>query len=215
LVARYVIVATGMRDVLPDIPGVAERWGRDLLHCPYCHGYEVRDLPLAVLGGTPEAVQHAQLIRQWSDDVLLFSHTDRLTEESRDQLLSRAIGIVDGHVARLVVADDRLSGLELEDGRIISRAAAFVRPTFVPTTDLLTGLGCDVDVNGWVISDSEGRTSVPGVRVVGNVADARAQVITAAGAGSAVAIAVNAALVDDDVRDAVRDFRRGLHPAKT
>ena len=63
---RRVLVTTGLRDEIPDIPGVRERWGRDLLHCPYCHGYEVRDQPLGVLGGTPEAVAHAHLIRQWS-----------------------------------------------------------------------------------------------------------------------------------------------------
>lgn len=61
--ARRILVATGLRDELPDVPGVRERWGRDLLHCPYCHGYDVRDQPLGVLGGTPEAVQHALLIR--------------------------------------------------------------------------------------------------------------------------------------------------------
>jgi thioredoxin reductase len=67
-------VATGLRDELPDNPGVWERWGRDLLHCPYCHGHEVRDQPLGVLGGAPEAVQHALLVQQWSPDVILF-HT--------------------------------------------------------------------------------------------------------------------------------------------
>jgi thioredoxin reductase len=70
--ARPILVATGLRDELPDIPGVWERWGRDLLHCPYCHGHEDRDQPLGVLGGAPEAVQHALLVRQWSPDVILF-----------------------------------------------------------------------------------------------------------------------------------------------
>ena len=82
LTARRIIVATGLHDELPDIPGVRERWGRDLLHCPYCHGYEVRDQPLGVLGGTPDAVQHALLIRQWSPDVTLFPHTNTLTPTS-------------------------------------------------------------------------------------------------------------------------------------
>ncbi|MDQ1494578.1 MAG: hypothetical protein QOG69_1061 [Actinomycetota bacterium] len=215
LTARRVLVATGLRDELPDIPGVAERWGRDLLHCPYCHGHEVRDRPLAVLGGSPESVQHAQLIRQWSSDVVLFPHTDRLSADAREQLVARAVGIVDGRVRRLVVDDDRLTGIELEDGRVIHRAAAFVRPRFAPCTDLLTDLGCAVDGDGWVIADAMGRTSVPGVRVAGNAADARAQVITAAGAGSAVAIALNAELVEEDVDDALRDFRLGLPLAST
>ena len=73
--ARRILVTTGVTDDLPDIPGVRERWGRDLLHCPYCHGWEVRDQPLGVLGTHPGAVLHAQLVRQWSDDVVFFART--------------------------------------------------------------------------------------------------------------------------------------------
>jgi thioredoxin reductase len=203
LTARRLLVATGLHDVLPDIPGVRERWGRDLLHCPYCHGYEVRDQPLGVLGGTDDAVQHAQLIRQWSPDVVLFPHTDTLTAPQREQLAAREIGVVEGTVQRLVVEDDHLTGVELEQGRVVRRAAVFVRPRFVPSTDLLVSLGCDVDGDGWVRADAVGHTTVPGVSVAGNVANPRAQVITAAGEGSAAAIALNADLVDDDVHIAL------------
>jgi thioredoxin reductase len=205
--ARRVLVATGLRDELPDIPGVRERWGRDLLHCPYCHGWEVRDQPLGVLGGTPEAVQHALLVRQWSPDVILFPHGDALTPEQREQLTARGIGIVEGAVARLVVGDDRLHGVELGGGRVVARAAVFVRPRFVPNAGLLTGLGCAVDASGWVVHDPVGRTSVAGVWVAGNAADPRAQVISAAGEGSAAAIALNADLVDEDVKRALAGHR--------
>jgi thioredoxin reductase len=87
--ARRLLVATGLRDELPEVPGVRERWGRDLLHCPYCHGYEVRDQPLGLLGGKPEAVQQALLVRQWSPDVTLFPHTDAPTPQQRQQLTAR------------------------------------------------------------------------------------------------------------------------------
>jgi thioredoxin reductase len=203
LTARRLLVATGLHDVLPDIPGVRERWGRDLLHCPYCHGYEVRDQPLGVLGGTDEAVQHAQLVRQWSSDVVLFPHTDTLTAPQREQLAAREIGVVEGTVQRLVVEDDQLTGVKLDQGRVVRRAAVFVRPRFVPSTDLLVSLGCDLDDDGWVQADAVGRTTVPGVSVAGNVANPRAQVITAAGEGSSAAIALNADLVDDDVHTAL------------
>jgi thioredoxin reductase len=202
---RRILIATGLRDELPDIPGVRERWGRDLLHCPYCHGYEVRDQPVAVLGGTPDAVAHAQLIRQWSADIVLLSHTDTLTADQRHQLAARAIDVVDGPVRRLVVTDDRLTGVELQDGRVIPRVAVFVRPAFVPDNDLLLTLGCAVDDRGWVVTDATGRTTTPGVWVAGNVANPRAQVITAAGEGSTAAIAINADLVDDDIRDATQN----------
>jgi len=157
--ARRILVATGLRDELPDIPGVRERWGRDLLHCPYCHGYEVRDQPLGVLGGAPEAVQHALLVRQWSPDIVLFPHTDAVGPAQRELLTARGIRIVEGAVARLVVGNDQLQGVELGGGTVIPRAAVFVRPRFVPNADLLTGLGCEVDEHGWVVHDPVGRRS--------------------------------------------------------
>jgi thioredoxin reductase len=211
--ARRVLVATGLRDELPDIPGVRERWGRDLLHCPYCHGYEVRDQPLGVLEGTPDAVQHALLVRQWSPDVTLFPHTDVLTPEQRELVAARGIGVVEGAVARLVVGNDQLQGVELRDGTVVARTAVFVRPRFVPNAGLLSGLGCAVDKNGWVVHDPAGRTTVAGVWVAGNAADPRAQVISAAGQGSAAAIALNADLVDGDVKCALAAHRTG-HTAR-
>jgi thioredoxin reductase len=208
LMARRLLLATGLRDEIPSIPGLRERWGRDVLHCPYCHGYEVRDQPVAVLGGSPEAVAHAQLVRQWSSDVVLFPHTDTLTVDQREQLAARQIGIVEGAVARIVVVDDVLHGLQLEGGRAFPRSAVFVRPRLVPNSDLLTSLGCVVDDGGWAKTDPTGRTTVAGVWVAGNLANPRAQVITAAGEASAAAIAINADLVEEDVEHAVRQFRR-------
>lgn len=206
---RRLLVATGLRDELPDIQGVRERWGRDLLHCPYCHGYEVRDEQLGVLGGMPEAVQHALLVRQWSSDVVFFPHTGTLTAHDREQLVARAIGIVEGNVRRLVVDDDQLRGVELEDGTVVRRTAVFVRPRFTPNADLLVRLGCAVDDQGWVETDAVGRTTVAGVWVAGNAANPRAQVITAAGEGSSAAIALNADLVEEDTQKAVHAFRGG------
>ncbi len=202
LESRRVLVATGVGDELPEIPGVRERWGRDLLHCPYCHGWEVRDQPLGVLGTHPLAAEHAQLVRQWSDDVVFFAHTAELAPADRARLEARDIVVVDGEVARLVVENDGLVGVELGDGRVVARTAVFIRPGNRPHDDgLLAGLGCELDEAGFPIVDTTGRTSVAGVWAAGNVADPRAQVITSAGAGSAAAIAINADLVQEDVRD--------------
>lgn len=208
--ALQVIVAAGLRDEVPDIPGVRERWGRDLLHCPYCHGYEVLGQPLGVLGGSAEAVQHALLIRQWSSDVVLFPHTSSVTPNDRELLNARGVRVVEGEVARVVVNDDELHGIELVTGTVIPRAAVFVRPRFIPNTELLTELGCGLDENGWVKHDVAGRTSIPGVWVAGNAADPRAQVITAAGQGSATAIALNAELVNQDVERDLEAYRAAL-----
>lgn len=210
--ARRLLVTTGVRDDIPDLPGVRERWGRDLLHCPYCHGWEVRDQALGVLGTIPGSVEHALLVRQWSADVAFFAHTYELTDAERRQLDARGIAVVAGEVAGLVVVGDRLSGVELVDGRVVDRTAVFVRPGIHPHPDgLLAGLGCAFDQTGFVTTDRTGRTTSPGVWAAGNVADPRAQVITAAGAGSAAAIAINADLIQSDVERAVRTDH-GLHP---
>ena len=207
--SRRILVTTGLGDDIPDIPGVRERWGLDLLHCPYCHGYEVRDEPLGVLGGTPEAVAHAHLIRQWSPDVVLFANGAYLTADQREQLVARGIGIVDTPVTRLVIAGGHLRGVEIASGDIVPRAAVFVRPRFVPHDSLLTALGCDTHESGWVVVDPTGRTSVAGVWAAGNSVNPRAQVITAAGEGSAAAIAINNDLVDEDITIAVSSYRLG------
>lgn len=206
--ARRVLLTTGLRDDIPDLPGVRERWGRDLLHCPYCHGYEVRDQPLGVLGGTAEALAHAHLVRQWSDDVVYFAEGQHLTPGERKQLDARAIDIVDEPVTRLTIANDRLTGVELASGRVVPRAAVFVRPQLVAHDELLTALGCAIHPNGWVVTDEAGRTSVPGVWAAGNVTNPRAQVVTAAGEGSAAAIAINNDLVEEDISTAVGSLSR-------
>src|SRR3954447_23411201 len=202
--ARRLLVTTGLRDELPDIPGLRDRWARDVLHCPYCHGHEVRDRRLGVVGGSPAAVRYAQIVRQWTHDLVYFTPADSLTTGERSQLVARAIGVAEGAIEGLVIDDDELRGVQMNDGTVVPRDALFVPPRFVPNSQLIVDLGCDVDDDGWVTTDGTGRTSVPGVWAAGNVVDPRAQVITAAGAGSAAAIALHADLTEEDVRDAVR-----------
>ena len=197
--ARQVLLATGATDVLPDIEGARERWGKDFLHCPYCHGWEVRDQRIGVLG----SVEHAQLLRQWSDDVILFTHGERPTAEERAALDARGIAIVDGTVERLVVDDDRLRAVQLTD-RTVTRDVLFMRPALsAHPASPAAALGCELLEGGLVRADADGRTSVPGVWAAGNATNPRAQVITAAGEGSAVAIAINTHLVDEAARPLV------------
>jgi thioredoxin reductase len=198
--ARRILLATGAVDDLPDVPGAQERWGRDFLHCPYCHGWEVRDQAIGVLG----SVEHAHLLRQWSEDVILFAHTNAVTKHERAGLEARGIAVVDGVIERLVVTDDRLRAIQLADGRSVPRDVLFMRPQLRPHADgLAAALGCTLQPGGLVATDADGRTSVPGVWAAGNAANPRAQVITAAGEGSAVAIAINTELVADDLDRAV------------
>ena len=214
LTARGVIAANGLRDELPEVAGVRERWGRDVAHCPYCHGYEVRDTAIGVLGGDnrPFTLHQAVLLRQWSKDIVFFPHRMELSDEERERLTACGIDIVDGEVARLVVTDDELAGVELADGRVVARSALFVGPRFVPQDGLLKGLGCEVGDNGWVAVDPSGRTSVPGVWAAGNVVDNPAQLINAASAGSTAAIALNHFFLAEDVQRAITEHRAAQEP---
>ncbi|HEV7203108.1 MAG TPA: NAD(P)/FAD-dependent oxidoreductase [Jatrophihabitans sp.] len=200
VVARRLLIATGLRDELPDIPGLRERWGRDVLHCPYCHGYEVRDRRLAVIGRSPDAVRYAQIVRQWSDDVVLVAPTGIVSDTYRTQLAARGIAVREGDVTSLRIDAGRLTAVAIDGARDVRCDAVFVPPRPVPNNALLLALGCALDADGWVVVGPDGHAGVPGVWVAGNLANPRAQVITAAGEGSAAAIAINADLVDDDVR---------------
>jgi thioredoxin reductase len=199
---RHVLLATGAGDVLPvGIEGAWERWGRDFLHCPYCHGWEVRDRPVGVLG----SVEHAHLLRQWTDDVTLFTHTTTVTDNERAALAARGIAVVDGTVDRLVVEDDQLRAVQLAGGRTVEREALFMRPALRANLDNpAVLLGCELREDGLVHTGPEGRTSVPGVWAAGNATNPRAQVITAAGEGSVAAIAINTELVLNDIAAAER-----------
>ncbi|GAA1302868.1 thioredoxin reductase [Planotetraspora silvatica] len=214
--ADRLLVTTGLVDELPQIPGLAERWGRDVLHCPYCHGWEVRDEPIGILATGPLAVHQALLWRQWSKDVTLFLHTaPALTDDERERLAARDIAVVEGQVTGLEAEDDRLTGVRLAGGRVVARRALATTPRFTARAELLTGLGLETTVQemgghvigSYIAADPTGATSVPGVWVAGNVANLMDQVIGAAAAGVRAGAAINADLIAEETRRAVADRR--------
>jgi len=132
VVSRRLVLATGVVDVLPDVPGLKERFGRDVLHCPYCHGWEVADRPLGIVASGPDCVERALLFRQWSDDVvILLNGQPAPGGEDAEKLAARGIEVVPGEIARVVVDDDAIAGVELRGGAVVTRAALVV--TTVPT----------------------------------------------------------------------------------
>lgn len=201
---RQLLMATGLTDVLPDVPGVKELWAGDVHVCPYCHGWEVRDGALATLATGPMSAHHTLLIRQWSDDLVYFLNGHPLEEADRVKLVARGVRIEERPVGRLVEDGGRLKAVELADGTLVAREAVFLVPGFESNSTLLDGLGCEADPEtGWTVMGPGGRTSVPGVWAAGNVADPSAGVIAAAGAASVIAAQINAALVEADVAAAV------------
>jgi thioredoxin reductase len=207
--ARRLLVTTGLVDELPDVPGLRELWGTDVVHCPYCHGYEIRDEPLGVLSTGPFGVHLAQLFRQWSDDVTLFVHTGPApSPDEAEGLAARGIAVLEDEVAALETKDGRLCGVRLASGEVVPRRVLAGSTRLVARGGLLEALGLAVTehehgVGARVEADAMGRTAVPGVWVAGNVTDLMAWVVAAANAGVMTGAAINHDLIAEETALAV------------
>lgn len=194
--ARRLIVATGLKDELPDVPGVAERFGKDVLHCPFCHGWEVRDEPFGVLASSALSVHQALMVSQWSKNVTFFLHRvaeEELTDQDLRRLAAAGVDVVPGEVAELVVEDGRLAGVRLADGTVHARSVLFVGPRPLPQTSLLERLGAEMNetpFGAYPVVDPTGLTTVPGVWAAGNAIGFAEQVVHAASGGYRAAAAI-------------------------
>ncbi|AMW09063.1 thioredoxin reductase [Streptomyces qaidamensis] len=208
--ARRLVVATGLKDELPAVPGVAERFGRDVLHCPFCHGWEVRDQPFGVLATSPASVHQALMVSQWSKDVRFFLHTvaeEELSDEDLRRLAAAGVDVVPGEVAELVTEDDRLTGVRLAGGTTHPRSVLFTAPRAVPQTGLLERLGAELHetpFGAYPVVDATGLTTVPGVWAAGNAVGFAEQVVHAASGGYRAASAIVGDLLMTDLDAAVR-----------
>lgn len=207
--ARRLLVAGGLRDVLPAVDGLEPLWGRGVFVCPYCDGWEVRDRRIAVLSGATGNPHQAQLMRQLSPDVTFFTNGVVLDDEVRAGLAARGIRVDDRTVAASVAdASGSFAGLRLADGAAADFDALVVAPVPEPADAVLRALGATRaphPMGGeFAVVDPMGRTSVPGVWAAGNVVDPRSSVPFAMAAGSMAGAAINADLVEEDVRLARR-----------
>ncbi|WP_427891195.1 NAD(P)/FAD-dependent oxidoreductase [Kribbella sp. GL6] len=206
---RRLLVTTGLVDVLPDVPGLADRWGKDVVHCPYCHGWEVRDQKIGVLATSPMAMHQVQLFRQLSDDVTLFLHTaPEPTEEQWEELAARGIAVVQGKVEQVEVADDKITGVRLEGGTVVPRQALAIQTTVRARAGFLADLGLEPtmlesEVGTAIQVDAMGATHIPGVYAAGNVTNPMAQVMPSAAAGLMAGAAINFDLITEETRQAV------------
>lgn len=206
--ARALVVASGLADELPDIPGLAEQWGTAVVHCPYCHGWEVRDQRLAVLGTSPMSLHQAELIRQWSDRVTFFTAgCGPLDPEFATRLRSRGVELVDVPVAEVLTDNGQLTGVRLADGARVELDAIFTAPVPRPHDEFLADLELERAENPMgsfiAVDPMGGRTSHPRIWAIGNVVNPGANVPISIGAGSMTGGVVNMALVTEDFDHAV------------
>ena len=202
--ARRLLLASGLVDELPDVPGLREFWGSSVLHCPYCHGWEVRGQRIGVLGRGPNSLHQVLLFRQLSPHVTLFRHTvDELPAEDRAQLDALGVEVREGRVRGVSGTDGNLV-VDL-DGSPVGVQALVVAPRFRVRGDLFAQLGGELTphpLGEFVATGPGGATDVPGVWAAGNVADLAAMVSVASGAGVLAGASINADLVAEDARRA-------------
>lgn len=203
--ARALIVASGMTDVLPDIPGLAEHWGTKVLHCPYCHGWEVRDRRIGVLTTSPLGIHHAELLRQWTDDLTVFTAgLGGLSEAAERRLLAREITLVPGEVREVAEGSGAL--VVRTDDEAVELDAIFTMGTPHTHEGFLEQLRLvrdETPFGSYLAVDQTGRTSDGRVWAVGNVVNPMLNVPMSIGAGAQVGGAVNGALVTEDFDSAV------------
>lgn len=203
ITGRRLIVATGSRDVLPAIPGLSEQWGRGVVACPYCDGYEASGRAVGVLLGSAMGVHKAHMLRSYSSDITVFTAlVGALPETERRILEQRGMRLEDRAVTHVVTDGDRLTGLALADGEIVAVDVVFAEPALVAHDEPLRQLGADVTetpLGPWTAVDAFGRTSVPGVWAVGNSANPGALVPIAMGSGATAALTVNGEFVAEEV----------------
>lgn len=208
--ARAMVLASGLVDELPDVPGVCVGWGREVVACPHCHGWEVRDDPLAVLGFRGEiarSVDKALLVSAWSEDVVLFTDGDDPQDDQLRQLSARGVTVRTGRVRRVLLPDDDRQeaqrSVELTDGTRVPCRVVFVVTRQRQQNDLASRLGCrpmnTAEPIGPVQTDSAGRTSVAGVWAAGTSAVPALLAIGAAGHASTVAVRLHADLIEQDL----------------
>lgn len=197
--ARKLLLAYGLADSLPEIAGLNEFWGESVLHCPYCHGWEVRDEPLAYIANGPVATEFGALLLGWSRDLVLCTNGPAdLTAEQREQLSRNGVEVREQRIISVEGEGRKVRAIRFEDGRVLLRSALFVRPTVRPQMDFSVVLGCEQTEAGFVKADELGRTSVPGVFAAGDLVTAFQQVIRAAATGATAAAGINHSLAAED-----------------
>jgi thioredoxin reductase len=197
--ARTVLLATGLKDELPSLPGIEPLWGKSVFHCPYCDGYEIRDKAVAVYGEGDDALHQLMLIRNLTTNLTLCAGEGwRLTSTQHERLSRNGIHVVEQPIAALESTGTQLEAIRFANGTRLGISALFIRPKTSHRTPFAQALGCKVNERGVVQVDLRGRTSVEGIYAAGDLSSPIRSVAIAVAQGAAAGYGINADLIDHD-----------------
>jgi len=202
--ADTVLIATGVTETMPAIPSIRAFYGTQLHSCIECDGFESAGQPLALIGETDDLAERALLLTQWTDDLIVFTNGVAPIGEDEERTLARLGVRVERRPIDDVVGEKGvMTGVRLADGTLVERAGGFLRPVWSPSLSFVDALDLDRDADGYLLTDADGRTSLPGVYAAGETsAPGPQQLIVAAGSGAVVAAAVNRDLIGLSLEDA-------------
>ena len=197
--ARKLIFATGIKDLMQDIPGFAESWGISVLHCPYCHGYEVRNELTGILGNGNYGYEFSALISNWTKDLTLYSNgPSTLTTEQTTKLQQHNIAIVEDKVEKLQHQNGYLQQIIFKGGKSAPVKAIYIQTPFIQHSSIPQLLGCQLNDDGYIKVDPAQKTSVPGVFACGDNTTRLRTVANSVAMGTTAGMMVNKELIEED-----------------
>ena len=190
--------ATGIKDIMPDIPGFAESWGISVLHCPYCHGYEVRHQKTGILANGETGFELSSLISNWTNDLTLYTNgKSTLTEQQREKLLRHKITIVETEIEQFEHKKGYIERIIFKDGRNAPVKALYARLPFVQHSSIPQALGCEITAEGYIKIDAAQRTTIQGVYACGDNTTRMRTVANAVSMGTTTGLMLNRELIDE------------------
>lgn len=197
--ARKLIFATGVKDLMPDINGFAQCWGISVIHCPYCHGYEVHHQTTGILANGDVGYEYAKLLNNWTDKLTLYTNgASTLTQEQAQKLGSKNIAIIELELQEIHHEDGYLKSLVFEDGNEQQINALYARPPFEQHCKLPEQLGCKHTDSGLIEIDGFGKTNIAGVYAAGDNCTLMRSVSSAVATGSMAGAMLNKELIEED-----------------
>ena len=198
--SRKVVLATGVTEKFPNVPNLRNYYGKSIFNCPYCDGWELRDQPLAIFGIVDYTIHMAEIVRNWSQDLVIFTNGEEVSKSQAKDLQKLKVRVETSPVKLLTGKDGILHSVELEDGTLIERSGGFVTPELVQASELGTTLGLKLDDIGGHKSDEAGKTKIHGLFVAGEASTIYpSQLIIAAASGATIGMAVNVELTHEGI----------------
>ncbi|OKS87343.1 NAD(P)/FAD-dependent oxidoreductase [Mucilaginibacter polytrichastri] len=197
--AAKLIFASGIKDVMPEITGFAKCWGISVLHCPYCHGYEVSNQPTGILANGDAGFDFAKLISNWTNHITLFTNgKSSLSEDQLMKLKTKRIKVVEAVLKEIIHKDGQISSVLFTDGSTVEVSVLYARLPFHQHCHIPQQLSCQLTESGLIKADEFGRTTIPGLYAAGDCFTVMRSVASAAATGSFAAAMINKELIDAD-----------------